>query len=1028
MHDDRLLTERRLDRVLRERICPAVHGTTVPLRVAAWDAPGEPVPPAEGLAAEYQPFEVGAPWGRPWGTTWFAFHGNVPAEWAGQDVVAVIDLGFGGGNSGFVAEGLIYLPDGSPVRGLHPQQRSVRLDQLAPPTSPARSAGVVRFFVEAAANPLILPPVTWLGDTRTAGDAPLYRLRQAELAVFHAEVWELVQDLEVLGQLMHELPVDGPRRWEILRAAERALDTLSLDDVPGTAAAARGELAPALAAPAHASAHLVSAVGHAHIDSAWLWPLRETVRKVARTASNVTALMDQHPEFVFAMSQAQQLAWIREHRPEVFARVAEKVAAGQFVPVGGMWVEADSNMPGGEAMARQFVHGKRFFAEQFGIETEEVWLPDSFGYSAALPQLIKLSGSKWFLTQKISWSQTNKFPHHTFEWEGIDGTRVFTHFPPVDTYNAEFSGSQMARLVRNFREKGRARRSLVPFGYGDGGGGPTEEMLARARRLGNLDGSARVHIEKPADFFAKAQAEYPDPPVWVGELYLELHRGTYTSQAKTKQGNRRSEHLLREAELWAATAAVRAGYQYPYQELDRLWKTVLLHQFHDILPGSSIAWVHREAHATYAAAAAELEEIITGAQRALAGRQPGAGPDDGSIGADVVFNGAPFERDGIPAMAAGQPAAAPAAAEARHLPGGGYLLDNGLLRVVIDERGLVTSVTDLAAAREALAPGASANLLQLHPDLPAAWDAWDVDRFYRNTVTDLTGIAEMELVKTDDPATETAATVRVARAFGASRVTQLVTLRAGAKRLDFETEVDWHEREKFLKAAFPVDVRADRSAAETQFGHVFRPAHGNTSWDAAKFEICAHRFLHVGEPGWGAALVNDSIYGHDVTRDVRADGGTTTTVRLSLLRAPRYPDPDTDQGVHTFRYAFVPGAGIADAVREGYLINLPERHVPGAAATPVQPLLAVANEAVVAEAVKLADDRSGDVVVRLYESQGGRASTRLTASFPISTATTTDLLERPLPGAAPLPVTDGSTAELSFRPFQIRTVRLARAG
>jgi alpha-mannosidase len=1019
MHDDRILTEQRLERVLRERIRPSVHGEAVPLQVAAWHVPGEPVPPAEALAADYQPFEVGTAWGRPWGTTWFSCRGQVPAGWAGRDVAAVIDLGFSTGGPGFAAEGLIYMPNGCPVRGLHRQQSSVRLEQLAP------SAGAVRFFVEAAANPQISRPVTRLGDPLTAGDEPLYRLLRADLAVFHADVWELVQDLEVLSQLMYELPADGPRRWEILRAIERALDALSLDDVPGTAGAARGELAPALATPAHASAHLVSAAGHAHIDSAWLWPLRETVRKVARTATNVTALMDDHPEFIFVMSQAQQLAWISEHRPEVFARVVEKVAAGQFVPVGGMWVEADTNMPGGEAMARQFVHGKRFFLDEFGIETEEVWLPDSFGYSGALPQLVRLSGSRWFLTQKISWSRTNTFPHHTFYWEGIDGTRVFTHFPPVDTYNAEFSGREMARLVRNFREKGRARRSLVPFGYGDGGGGPTEEMLARARRLADLDGSARVRIEKPADFFAKAQDEYPDPPVWVGELYLELHRGTYTSQAKTKQGNRRSEHLLREAELWAATAAVRAGHPYPYPQLDRLWKTVLLHQFHDILPGSSIAWVHRQARATYAAVAAELEEIIAGAQQALTGypEAPGAGggQDDG-----IVFNAAPFERDGVPAMAAGRVVAPPAAVAVQHLPGGGFGLDNGLLRVVIDGRGLVTSVTDLAAAREALAPGASANLLQLHPDLPNEWDAWDVDRFYRNTVTDLTDVAELELVKAEEPGAPV--TVRVARAFGASLVTQLITLRAGVKRLDFETEVDWHEREKFLKVSFPVDVRADRSAAETQFGHVFRPTHCNTSWEAAKFEICAHRFLHVGETGWGAALVNDSTYGHDVTSAVRADGGTTTTVRLSLLRAPRYPDPDTDQGVHTLRYAFVPGAGIADAIREGYLINLPGRRIRGAAAAPVPALVAVDNPAVVTEAVKLADDQSGDVVLRLYESRGGRASIRLTAGFAVGTATATDLLERPLAGAGPLPVTGSGTVELSFRPFEIRTLRLTREG
>jgi alpha-mannosidase len=355
---------------------------------------------------------------------------------------------------------------------------------------------------------------------------------------------------------------------------------------------------------------------------------------------------------------------------------------------------------------------------------------------------------------------------------------------------------------------------------------------------------------------------------------------------------------------------------------------------------------------------------------------------------------------------------------------GGYLLDNGLLRVTIDGHGLVTSVLDLAAGREAIPPGGRANLLQLHPDLPNNWDAWDVDRFYRNTVTDLTEAKEITLVTAGD-ASPAAATVRVTRAFGASRVTQLLTLRSGAKRLDVETEVDWHEREKFLKAAFPIDVHADRSAAETQFGHVFRATHSNTSWEAAKFEICAHRFLHVGEPGWGAAVVNDSTYGHDVTRQVRADGGTTTTVRLSLLRAPRYPDPETDQGTHTLRYAFVPGAEIADAVREGYLINLPERRVP-AAAESVGPLLAVDNPAVVVEAVKLAEDRSGDVVVRLYESRGGRATARLTAGFPAGSVTTTDLLERELPGDARPVTVKENTVGLSFRPFQIQTLRLTR--
>ncbi|RLU87622.1 alpha-mannosidase [Streptomyces griseocarneus] len=1004
MHNDRSITEARLKRVLDERIRPAVYPESVPLTVSVWHAPGEPVPVAEGLAAGRKPIAPGAAWGPPWGTSWFTVAGRAPREWAGRTVEALLDLGFDENMPGFQCEGLVYRPDGSPVKGLNPRNQWVRVSEKA------AGGEEVLLHVEASSNPVILDyhPFlpTELGDRETADGAPRYRLGRMDLAVFDPVVWELVQDLEVLGGLMAELSVDAPRRWEILRAVERALDAVDLQDVGGTAGRARELLADALAAPAHASAHRISAVGHAHIDSAWLWPLRETVRKVARTTSNMTALLEDEPDFVYAMSQAQQFAWIKEHRPEVYARVKKAVAEGRFVPVGGMWVESDTNMPGSEALARQFVHGKRFFLEEFGVETEEVWLPDTFGYSAALPQLVKLAGNKWFLTQKISWSQSNKFPHHTFWWEGLDGTRVFTHFPPIDTYNAQLSGQEIAHAVRNFREKGGATRSLAPTGWGDGGGGTTREHLARAKRLADLEGAARVVFEKPSAFFEKAHAEYGHAPVWVGELYLELHRATLTSQARTKQGNRRSEHLLREAELWAATAAVRTGFRYPYEALDRLWKTVLLHQFHDILPGTSIAWVHREAAETYAAVAAELEEIIGGALTALAG--------DGPAGGTVVFNTAPHARGGVEAhgAAVAEPAGGPAAV-ARPREGGGFVLDNGLLRVEIDERGLVVSVYDPAAGRESVAPGTAANLLQLHQDFPNMWDAWDVDHFYRNTVTDLTDVESLE--PTDD-----GAAVRVVRAFGASRVEQVLSLPAGEKRLDVATEVDWHETEKFLKAAFPLDLHTDRVAAETQFGHLYRPTHTNTSWDAAKFEACAHRFVHLEEPGWGVAVVNDSTYGYDVTRAERDGGGTVTTVRLSLLRAPRFPDPRTDQGVHRFRYALVPDASLRDAVREGYRINLPERRVPGSAGVP--PLVSVSGDSVVVSAVKLADDGSGDVVVRLYESLGGRASSRLTAGFTMGAVSVCDLLERPL--SAVDAQDDG--IELSFRPFEIKTLRLVR--
>ncbi|WP_369362845.1 alpha-mannosidase [Streptomyces sp. CG4] len=1004
MHDDRTLVEARLRRVLDERIRPAVYPESVPLRVAVWHAPGEPVPVAEGLAAEPERIEVGARWGAPWGTSWFRVTGTVPEAWAGKTVETLLDLGFDENMPGFQCEGLVYRPDGSPVKGLNPRNQWVRVG------APAAGGEEVVLHIEAASNPVILDyhPFlpTRLGDKETAGSDPQYTLARMDLAVFDDTVWQLVMDLEVLGELMAELPVDSARRYDILRAVERALDAVDLQDVNGTADRARQQLTAVLASPAVPSAHRVSAVGHAHIDSAWLWPLRETVRKVARTTSNMTALIEDEPEFVFAMSQAQQWAWVKEHRPEVWARVKKAVAEGRFAPAGGMWVESDTNMPGSEAMARQFVHGKRFFLDEFGIENEEAWLPDTFGFAAGLPQIIKAAGSKWLLTQKISWSRTNTFPHHTFWWEGIDGTRIFTHFPPVDTYNCSMKGSELAHAERNFKDKGRARHSLAPTGWGDGGGGTTREMVAKAARLRDLEGSPTVAWETPRAFFRKAEAEYPEAPVWVGELYLELHRATLTSQARTKQGNRRSEHLLREAELWAATAAVRTGFPYPYDELDRIWKTVLLHQFHDILPGSSIAWVHREARATYERIAAELNDIIDAAQRALAA--------DGDR--ELVFNAAPHSRAGVLAGGAGA-RRFPQGTSSAPRPAGGFVLANGLLRAEIDAQGLIVSVYDIQADRETIAPGQAANLLQLHQDFPNMWDAWDVDEFYRNTVTDLT---DAEKVRAGEDGTS----VRITRSFGDSRVTQVLSLPPGERRLVIDTEVDWHETEKFLKLAFPLDLHAERYASETQFGHVFRPTHTNTSWEAAKFEACNHRFVHLAEPGWGVAVVNDSTYGHDVTRTVRADPdrGTTTTVRVSLLRAPRFPDPETDQGVHRFRHALVPGADIGDAVREGWRINQPERHLTGA--HEVAPLVTLDNDAVVVTAVKLADDGSGDVVVRFHEAQGGRARATLTASFEVSDVTVTDLLERPLPDAVERA---GTSVALRLRPFELVTLRFRRA-
>jgi alpha-mannosidase len=660
-----------------------------------------------------------------------------------------------------------------------------------------------------------------------------------------------------------------------------------------------------------------------------------------------------------------------------------------------MWVEADTNLPGGEALARQFVVGGAWFREHLGVECPEVWLPDSFGYSAALPQLARAAGARWFLTQKLSWNETNLMPHHTFHWEGVDGTRIFTHFPPVDTYGAELSGAELARASRGFAEKGRANTSLVPFGWSDGGGGPTREMLAAAARTADLEGSPRVAVTTPAAFFAAAEEEYAEPPVWSGELYLEFHRGTYTSQARTKRGNRRCEALLREAELWATTATVRTGAPYPAEALRRCWETVLLQQFHDILPGTSIAWVHQEAERRYAEVAAELEGLISAALSRLC-----APTSARTLPGTHEANAGPYSVGGVPGLGCGPAEPAPPVRVERD--GEQTVLDDGLVRARVDGAGRITSL--VRDGREVVPPGDPVNVLRLHRDTPARWDAWDVDEHHRRSTVEPAGTA-----------TATATGVEVAYAFGSSTARQTITLDRGAVRIT--TEVDWHERQKLLKLAVPLDLHADRATSEIQFGHVHRPVHANTSWDVARFETCANRWVHVGEPGFGVAIANDAVHGHDTTRTTRTDGGTTTMVRLSLLRAPLFPDPSADQGAHRSTITIRPGADVPAAVADGYALHLPRRPAPG----PVAPLLTVDHPGVVVEAVKLAEDGSGDVVVRLYEAFGGRAAARVTAAFDHTGVVETDLHERPLPAPVAL---DGD--RLALRPFRIATLRFTR--
>lgn len=991
MHEETSLTVGRVNRVLLERVRPAVHSARVPLEIAAHQLPGEPISPAEGLALDFQPFDAGTMWGPAWGTTWFRLRGQVPAEWAGRKVEALIDLGFDINMTGFQCEALAYRPDGTPIKSINPRNQWLPVD--------VASGGAVEFYLEGASNPVLLDYHPFLptqeGDIRTSSPEPLYRVRHMDLAVFEPEVFDLSLDLEVLIELQAELPETSPRRMRILQALDNALDALDLQRIVETAPDARAQLVDVLASPADASAHRIAAIGHAHIDSAWLWPVRETIRKVARTTSSMTTLIDEQPDFLYGMSSAQQYAWIKEHRPEVFERVRDAVKAGRFLPLGGMWVESDTVMPTGESLVRQFSHGQRFFEREFGIRSKGVWLPDSFGYSPALPQLMRRAGFEWFFTQKISWNQRNVFPHHSFLWEGIDGSRMFTHFPPMDTYNSQLSGMEVAKASRQFKENRVATMSIAPVGWGDGGGGTTREMTGKAQRMASLEGAAQVEWKHPDAFFDDAKAELTDPAVWVGELYLELHRGTLTSQHATKALHRWAEQALIEAELWAATAAVQLGAEYPHDELDRLWQLVLLHEFHDILPGTSIAWVHREAVEVLSGVLADARDLASSARAALAG--------DGER--ELVFD----------RMTAGASAAVAAGAEASLSDGenGSFVLSNDLVTVTVSAEGLITSAIDEATGRETIPAGKPANLFQLHQDFPNMWDAWDIDRYYKNRVDDLTAVSSIEASMVDG-----AAVVVVKRQFSASALTQTISLRPGSRTVSLRNDIDWHETEKLLKLAFPLDIFARETLAETQFGFQRRVTHVNTSWEAAKFETSMHRFVLAQEDdGFGAALINDSIYGYDTSRDVDGDD-VTTTVRLSLLRAPRFPDPDTDHGRHQIEVGLVIGADAEIATAEGIRLNAPATVVRGG--QDVQPLVSVSGKGIVLSSVKLADDRSGDVIVRVYEALGRRTTGSLTVGFSHSEIREVSLIEDELDDAR-------TGGELVLKPFEVRTLRIARS-
>ncbi|QPL05956.1 MULTISPECIES: alpha-mannosidase [Actinomyces] len=1062
MHDNRKLIEERIDE-LRERLARCVYRSVAPVHATAWRAPGEPVPFEEAHArheqGDYRQLPAGTWWGPAWSTWWIHLKATAPDDLSPceRDRLELrVDLGFQGDWAGNQSEGMVFTGDGHPVKGLNPMNRTVRLtatpiaERLAAAGSPLIDAqGHVGLYVEAAANPNMgeyMNRPTLDGDVLTCSEEMLWRFGGADLVVRNDDVWHLGLDLDVLDGLMRTLPDHSTHRALLLRALERAADLVDAGGIVEAAGAARQVLAPLVASGANSSAQRFSAVGHAHIDSAWLWPLRETRRKVVRTFANVVALAEEYPDFHFACTSAQHYQWLKEGSPEIFARVRDLIEAGQWHAVGGMWVESDTNLPSGESLVRQLTSGLRWMQRELGVRPRCLWLPDSFGYTGALPQIARLAGMTWFFTQKMSWNQSNVMPHHSFWWEGIDGTRIWTHFPPVDCYDSIVSPEEVVRAERGFKDKGRTPTSLLPFGYGDGGGGPVREMVERIHRFADLEDAPVIRMESPEDFHRSAITYEDEAPVWSGEMYLEFHRGVYTSNHALKQGNRRTEAALGELE-WLALEAQRQGATYPHEEIEALWQRTELLQFHDILPGSFTSWVNREARQEYTRLAADIEDLAQRAWSALAGAQD----DDGGAQARVtIVNSSPHPRREVIEL----PAACGSGLRMVSLEGRsaaplegvcaapdhpvsltrcpqGLVLDNGLVRVLIGDDGNLHRVQDLVEGRDLLLPGQSANRLVMHPDHPSCFDAWELQEHYRHDRLPLDATESIDVVVSSP----LRARVRVRRSFGSSRAEQTITLDADSRAVDLALDIDWQERARVLKVDFPLAVRATRSVGEIQFGSIERPLAPNTSWDQARFETSAHRWLLLAEPGYAVALINESSYGHDVSPYGGGPSGPTGGVnaRLTLLRSPQAPDPEADRGAHVLRYSLLVGADRARARHAAERLNEPVRQLRGAVELQAPARLegVAPCSAAVIDTVKTAFDRSGALIVRLHEDAGARSLVDLYLGCKAECLQEVDLLEDPVdeptqdlptgPVAAQCPV------RLTLHPFQILTLKVTRA-
>ena len=801
---------------------------------------------------------------------------------------------------------------------------------------------------------------------------------------------------------------------------------------------------------------IASSIGHTHIDVAWWWTVSQTREKTARSFSTVLKLMEEYPNYKFMSSQPQLYVFLKERYPEVYEKVKERVKEGRWIPEGGMWLEADCNLTSGESLVRQFLYGKQFFKEEFGIDSKILWLPDVFGYSGALPQIMKECGIEYFMTTKLAWNQIDKFPNDTFLWKGIDGTGILTHLittPGVGqdiknthftTYNGMLDADAVIGAWERYQNKDLNNEVLICYGYGDGGGGPTRQMLECSSRLEQgIAGIPKVVQESPVEYFERLDERVRNHkrlPQWEGELYFEYHRGTLTSMGRNKKGNRKSELAMMDLELLSLLAK-KKGISYPKETLERMWKVILLNQFHDILPGSAIHEVYEVSKKEYEELLCKAHELIGERTKALAGEGDGI----------TVFNTLGFTRDDVVRLPEGCDAEAledadgviypvqhtndGAVVSLKKLPSKGsrvykkakiekdisklwYSIENTagnkkletpFYTVVFDENGMLARLYDKKNEREVLKEGQKGNRMVMYEDKPMNFDNWDIDMYYTEKGWEASDLTSFEWTDIGD----VCVCVMLERRISKSVIRQKITFYADNAVIRFDTYVDWKEHQHLLKVHFPVDLHTDEAAFDIQFGNLTRKIHRNTSWDEARFESCGQKWMDMSEGHYGVSLLNDCKYGHSAL-----DGVMT----LTLIKSGIEPNPTADQEEHTFTYALYPhaeGWRQANTVQEAMKLNQPLLSEEGGHAGCQNSFVWVDKSNVIIETVKMAEDNDG-IIVRLYESENAKTKAHIFFGEKISSVESCNCLEE----IKQTIETDGEGFEITVKPYEIQTYRV----